>query len=357
MKCLPSTKLPQANGTTLHDWHAEILALRAFNRFLLDECLSTLTPPYQPSQFVTPRLTSEITPTEPQSFRLSNNVQIHMYSSEAPCGDASMELTMSAQEDATPWTSAPPSISSSNLIITTMDTQKPSPTALRGRSHFSHLGAVRLKPSRPDAPPTLSKSCTDKLAASQSASLLSSLPSLLLSPRKIYLSSLVLPESQYVEEACVRAFSRYGRLAGITEEVQKGWMGGYAFTPFEVKTTKREFGFSRRCAGVQKLIPCNISAVYTPHFQETLIGGVLQGRKQFDPRGASRLCRNGMWKAVMQVAGLVVGAEGLGSLRGRSYGEVKRGKGLEWRRRVKEDVRGRGLVGWVRNEGDEEWGI
>ena len=38
MKCLPAAKLPQAQGQVLHDWHAEVLAIRAFNRFVLEEC-------------------------------------------------------------------------------------------------------------------------------------------------------------------------------------------------------------------------------------------------------------------------------------------------------------------------------
>jgi tRNA-specific adenosine deaminase 1 len=33
VKCLPSNKVIQAQGLALHDCHAEILALRGFNRF------------------------------------------------------------------------------------------------------------------------------------------------------------------------------------------------------------------------------------------------------------------------------------------------------------------------------------
>lgn len=38
MKCLPQSKLPLAKGNVLHDWHAEVLAIRGFNRWLVDEC-------------------------------------------------------------------------------------------------------------------------------------------------------------------------------------------------------------------------------------------------------------------------------------------------------------------------------
>jgi len=35
VKCLPSNKVIQAQGLALHDSHAEILAIRGFNRFLI----------------------------------------------------------------------------------------------------------------------------------------------------------------------------------------------------------------------------------------------------------------------------------------------------------------------------------
>lgn len=99
----------------------------------------------------------------------------------------------------------------------------------------------------------------------------------------------------------------------------------------------------------------NLSAVWTPVWEETLIGGVLQGRKQFDVRGASRICRRGMWKAAVQVAalaGVAVVSDRLGK---RRYGELKDGEGSA-RKRVKEDVKGV-LGGWVTNTGDDEWGL
>ena len=202
MKCLPASKLPHAHGNILHDWHAEILAIRSFNRFLLEECLLLSAPPHTPSRFIRQRANHE--PEHPP-FTIKEEVDIYMYCSEAPCGDASMELVMEAQEDSTPWTTPPP------LIHDTTGLSTPQTTALRGRSHFSHLGAVRLKPSRPDAPPTFSKSCSDKLALTQTTSLLSSLTSLLISPQNAYITALVMPTSQFNKAACTRAFARSGR--------------------------------------------------------------------------------------------------------------------------------------------------
>ncbi|KAF2199111.1 hypothetical protein GQ43DRAFT_465078 [Delitschia confertaspora ATCC 74209] len=355
MKCLPSSKIPLANGTVLHDWHAEILALRAFNRFLVDECLRLVSDPPCPSHFIRQRSPHEITPHEYQLFAIKDDVEIHMYCSEAPCGDASMELVMAAQEDPTPWTATPPSIPSS-----TTEAEK-GLYLLRGRGHFSHLGAVRLKPSRPDAPPTLSKSCTDKLAMAQVTSALSSLTSLLFTPKNAYISSLVLPKSQYVPTATTRAFATTGRMSeasSVLAQTVGAQDSGYAFHPFSIQTTHLEFTHSRRnIPPTHKPLPSNLSAVYTPHFQETLIGGVLQGRKQFDPRGASLICRKSMWSAVAGIAALAGMPVLVEALKGVSYRDVKRASILEVRRDAKNEVKKRVLKGWMDNEGDGEFGF
>lgn len=350
MKCLPFDKLPLAHGNILHDWHAEVITIRAFNRYLLDECILISTPPYPTSDFLRHLLPDEHTEDSRQPFTIREDVSIHMYCSEAPCGDASMELTMAAQEDATPWTSAPPTLSSTSDSVDEVEA-----SALRGRSNFSLLGVVRAKPSRPDAPPTLSKSCTDKLAVKQTTSLLSSTTSVLISPRNAYLETLVLPDSQYVPQACERAFSSSGRLRNLEP---KEWKGGYRFQPFTVLPTDREFTWSRRAlSAVEKAVPSNISAVWTPNWQETLIGGVLQGRKQLDPRGASKICRRGLWMEALRLAGLLGGAVVMGeALRKKKYAEMKGSDEIHERIKAKEGIR-KALKGWVRNTGDNDFSL
>jgi tRNA-specific adenosine deaminase 1 len=353
MKCLPSNKLPLARGNILHDWHAEVIAIRAFNRYLLDECILIATPPYPTSDFVRRLSPDEYTESLRQPFSIREDVSIHMYCSEAPCGDASMELTMAAQEDATPWTSAPPTLSTTSDSLDEVET-----LALRGRSNFSLLGIVRAKPSRPDAPPTLSKSCTDKLAVKQAISLLSSTTSLLINPRNAYLKHLVLPDSQYISQACERAFSSSGRLKSLGPRQAAEWKGGYRFQPFNILPTAREFTWSRRALSVtEKAVPSNVSAVWTPNWQETLIGGVLQGRKQLDPRGASKICRRGLWAEALHLAGLLGGAVAAGeALHKSKYADIKECKELHERIKVKDDIR-KVLKGWVRNIGDDDFSL
>ncbi|KAI1323932.1 adenosine deaminase/editase [Xylariaceae sp. FL0255] len=335
MKCLPSSQLFQANGNVLHDWHAEILAIRAFNVFVLDECLALTNGTKVSSDFIRLRKPAEREPStgeesgdgtswHDQPFTWREDVLLHMYCSEAPCGDASMELIMAAQADASPW-DAPPTASAANT--------------LPGRAYFSQLGIVRRKPARGDAPASLSKSCSDKLSLKQCTSLLSSLPSLLVSPENVYLSTLILPRAQYSASGCQRAFScssldtdpaNKPRMAPLSDKI---WGGGYAFKPFEVKTTDLEFAFSRRPPSSPsqsssqeglKLAPSNLATAVSftvitnpipattknptttspPDREESTLNGVLRGQKASSPseRGASFATRRKMWILAAEVS-------------------------------------------------------
>lgn len=104
MKCLPAAKVPGTSGNVLHDWHAETLAIRALNNHLLHECRRLVSSPESKSSIL--RVVTEADKHNmkiKQPFAIREDVKIHMYSSKSPCGDASMELVMSAQDDPTPW--------------------------------------------------------------------------------------------------------------------------------------------------------------------------------------------------------------------------------------------------------------
>lgn len=132
------------------------------------------------------------------------------------------------------------------------------------------------------------------------------------------------------------------------------WPGGYSFRPFRIATTSHEFDFSRHSmtSKLSRSKGSNITTIYNPLLQENLINGVLQGRKQSDPRGGSALCNVRMWKLVFQIAALMT----LPSLqRIRSFfpnQQAKESELLEARRRVKEEVRQNALKGWIRNQVD-----
>lgn len=404
MKCLPQNKLSSANGLILHDWHAEVLAIRSFNHFVLQECKAILATENGPKPYESPylhrRTNDDVERTngkevddndgcqkQQQPFVWKDNVTLHMYCSEAPCGDASMELTMSAQEDASPWESPLPprllakanscSSSSSSFAATeNPQNQLPSPPSstpdllLLGRACFSHLGVVRRKPARPDAPPTLSKSCSDKLALRQCTSLLNSVVSFLVSPRGVYLRSLILPESQYSATGCERCFSPKGRMVSLivdsgnaTEEEEE-----YAFRPFDIATTSLEFPFSRRGGGdgvVEKYVASSLSTAWSINgLAENIIGGVLQGRKQSDPRGGSQVSRAKMWDLARHVADMVAAAAAsVGDAYATTipsagtYQELKESSLLDSRRLAKVRVIEDALMGWVKNVGDDRFNL
>ncbi|KAK2006403.1 adenosine-deaminase domain-containing protein [Colletotrichum eremochloae] len=356
MKCLPASKLSLAKGNALHDWHAEVLAIRAFNRWLLDECSSHLQG--SASDFVRRREVSEVSDDSPQPFAVKDGVKLHMYCSEAPCGDASMELTMAAQEDASPWEVPPaPTPNTTSAYAPGTAVAAADVASLPGRAYFSQLGVVRRKPARGDAPPTMSKSCSDKLALKQCTSLLSSLMALLVHPGNAYVSALVLPDSQHSAEGCERAFSAQGRMRALAG---RRWRGGYRFSPFEVVTTAREFGFSRRSVGAraEKVAASNLAAAWTATgVDEGTMGGVLQGRKAFDAKGASAVSRRRMWELAAALAESL-GSEGEPLRRAvevDTYAQVKGGELLAARREVKESARKEGLAGWVVNVGDDSF--
>lgn len=347
----------------MHDWHAEVLAIRAFNRFLVDECADLARGGFgevkcdawvrwrrqrQDNHVYDFDALRGAQVDQERHFELQDDVSVHMYCSEAPCGDASMELTMAEQADDTAWTSQLP---------TRVDGT--GSTAMLGRGYFDQLGIVRRKPARPDAPVTLSKSCSDKLAMKQCTGLLSATATKLIWPANVYLSTLVLPEARYVPKAVERAFGRAGRMKGVTENgaALDNWRRrGYDFKPFEVETTMREFQYSRRTGDQIAAIPSNISALATPLQQEILINGVLQGRKQFDPKGASCVSRRSMWRDVVDVLSVAeqtaLKEEEAG---GTTYGDMKMSRQLEGREKVKRQIRELHLRGWQRNFGDEDW--
>ncbi|KAI5793379.1 adenosine deaminase/editase [Pyronema domesticum] len=380
MKCLPAAKVPLAKGCVLHDCHAEVLATRGFNCFLLHLCRHLKENPTAISRYLTR------TPENPQPYTINHKVKIHFYSSEAPCGDGSMELTMASQEDSTPWTFPTPGSTSNgsptpnpapdsgvfpstpidgceapsssggrpSLTLTipslpsSTDTPPISPispnTHLRGRGYFSALGLVRTKPGRGDAPPTASKSCSDKFSLRQVLSLLLSPTCHIISPENAYIHSLIIPSSQYTRSGCHRAFSAEGRMASLSG---RSWDGGYAFRPFDIETTDLEFEFSKRLGGAGS---SNISAVLIDGVgEEALINGVKQGRKAFSrnmPGSASLVSKYKIWKMAGEVEEKVT--EGF-----KGYAEMKEALGI--REGVKQEAR-EALGGWIRNGGND-WGL
>lgn len=259
-----------------------------------------------------------------------------------------MELIMAKQDDATPWSAS----------VASADSDPPGFAGLKGRGNFDELGTVRRKPARADSPPTLSKSCSDKIAMKQCSSLLSSLMSLLILPSSAYLHTLLLPESQYIPEACERAFGPTGRMKPVAKA---SWGFDLAYRPFSIKTTACEFRYSRRASesleqgATPESKPSNLTTIWNPHTTQLIINGIVQGRRKRDPRGASAISRKSMIEYLMSTVQLFESLELKESLQGsRSYLDVKAClKSLGPRREMKAEVTRAALQGWLVNERDD----
>ena len=88
------------------------------------------------SPYVRRRAESEMSECSPQPFVIHDDVKISLYISEAPCGDASMELVIDEQDDAAPWKAPLPLLEGDTKML--------------GRGHFDALGIVRRKPCEPN---------------------------------------------------------------------------------------------------------------------------------------------------------------------------------------------------------------
>lgn len=129
----------------------------------------------------------------------------------------------------------------------------------------------------------------------------------------------------------------------------KVWSGGYAFRPFEIKTTELDFKHSRRSVLVEprsEMKGSNITAVWTPRIQETLINGVLQGRKQTDLRGASALSKIRTWDLILETYSMLGTLTRNKIMEIPTYRDLKRSSALEDRLQVKRNAKEEALRGW-----------
>ena len=356
-KCLPQNTLAKCKGQVVHDCHAEVLAIRGLNGWVLREVSWVLehegdraTKDGQGKSSAFVRRADGGNPP----FQLREDVSIHMFSTEAPCGDASMEVLMSRKPDdeQEPWSSVKKD------------------GELQGRGYFADLGVVRRKPSRPDAPPSLSKSCTDKLTVKSVTSLLSFPACLFLTvTENAFLASLVLPRERYSESACERAFGPSGRMQKLAPQSEKTQ---YAYHPVKVNTIDipvKDLPYTRPLTGTSRV--GNVSALWIagPNGKDTavsesLINGVKQGFKQFSPD--ERRC-----SAISRLKTISFAQQMLGNLQEKgdyricseripdnvTYDACKEKLGrviVNDRAKAKAGVVC-ALGGWPRNLGDGEW--
>ncbi|XP_044257043.1 tRNA-specific adenosine deaminase 1 [Tribolium madens] len=204
-KCIGHDKMSK-DGDILNDSHAEVICRRAFLRFIYDSILSQHdTFLYDP---------------EKQIFTVKPNVKFHFFSTQVPCGDATIFAKQNLEDfgdlievsAATCDCVETKRIKLTNDIFRTgakcLNTDEKQDLKLQGFDYHV-TGVVRTKPGR--GTPTLSVSCSDKLAKWCHLGLQGALLSLLLK-KPIYLSSFTIAGSTpFNDEAMKRAlFDRLG---------------------------------------------------------------------------------------------------------------------------------------------------
>jgi len=358
-KSLPVSALPKCKGLVVHDCHAEILVLRGLNYWLLTEIERLVHSTEYDSPWL--EMTSSVGngSTSSTPFRLIQGVEISLFSTEAPCGDASMELLMAAAEaaghDISPWPTDADQRGASDVKIKNLPL---------GRGSFSNLGALRRKPARADAEISMSKSCTDKLMLKQFTGLLSFPLDLLVeqSP-EAFLKTAVVYEDQYFQEGYDRAFGPLGRLRCVLAAGEISLCTSAEF--FNICTLPsgfRRFEFEKQRGAqekVRKNKASNIVALWVAGRDglvddavvEVLANGVKQGFRQFDERDrkGSVTCRRNMVRKAAELQRRL-GSRGivLPDLNGGSscsYLKLKSSRSRKHRNDVKQFVLDR-LGGW-----------
>lgn len=198
VKTLPNKVRSYSNGLMVHDMHAEILALRLFNYYLLEKDCP---------------LVEYLEDTR----KLKCDVKLALFISEPPCGDASMSYISSSLTDNEPWT------------------PRKKQKLNRGRNNFGELGVVRTKPGRSDSLISYSKSCSDKLCLKQLVGICNATTSTLFRDN-IFLDYLVTKNLSF--EDFHRCFRTRFDLRNATHPLQLLAYNcdGYGFTKSEKKS-------------------------------------------------------------------------------------------------------------------------
>lgn len=246
VKCVPDIKLQKVNGMVLHDSHAEILTLRSFNYLMLDLI--------EKAQNGESNTIIELD-LETNLYKLKVGVKLHMYISELPCGDASLESFI--ENDAVPWDMQ--DMQDNNTI--------------RGRSNYTQVGKVRTKPGRKDSPVSLSKSCSDKLTVACIKGILNSTVQDLFQDQ-IFLTSIILPE---ITESVIRCFKNRLPIQ-FKDLVKTEIVLSKSEVEFEEKLKESKFGMLKRPQNNEKANELGI--IYIPvlgNFVEVVNLGVKNG--------------------------------------------------------------------------------
>lgn len=201
-KCVGATKM-SCHGVILNDSHAEVIARRGFLIYLYENIKKSL------------KQESSIFSYNNSRFELKNNIEFVFYSSQLPCGDASIipklenneffgDILKHKRKLKDPSQTEPKRSKLDNDIHRTgakclpnidQDLKEPG-------IKYHTIGVVRTKPGRGDR--TLSVSCSDKIARWAHLGIQGGLLSILCAP--IYIKHYIFgADTPYSEETLQRA--------------------------------------------------------------------------------------------------------------------------------------------------------
>ncbi|KAL5641162.1 hypothetical protein ACGC1H_001594 [Rhizoctonia solani] len=283
-KCLPATKLPKS-GEALHDSHAEVLARRAalawFYRQLEGE-----------SEWVVDR-------------KLREGVEVWMYISTLPCGDASTSALAINQ----------PAEMAALKAVSPMPQPEKGTTA-RGRNNYNALGWLRTKPARADAPPTRSHSCSDKIALWSLVGFQGALLYQLMGP--LFLSGLVIGDvlGQFSDADVVKIVgdcrrALVERLRPLPDGVQVPYELRILFTSIPFPHARSQIPESHVVSDPESHIWIGPSKT-SPSISETIVNGFRRGigpKRYHNPRFQPILCKASFMRLHLKSCELIGEAE------------------------------------------------
>lgn len=255
VKALPDAFLHRSNGKMVHDCHAEILALRAFNAVILHQIAFLNSNPDSEADLVERSHQS-------QEFSFKSKWELAIYISTLPCGDASMDLLCDDQGIVEMQENDPIQYVDPMVV-----------SIVRGRFNYSKKKVVRTKPGRVDSQITLSKSCSDKLCQRQVISILNCMTWNLLS-KPVYLKYFITSNTtEYLHQ------SFYDRIRSLPN------------VPLEFLRCSHKFEHDKHSNEEE---PCSISSVKLYLFPDSTIEqALLNGlRNGFYTKGTKPLRSN-----------------------------------------------------------------
>lgn len=277
VKTLPDSYRSYSNGLMVHDSHAEILSIRLFNWFLIDEVEKMANNNKYMSKI--------IEKNDDSSFKIKTAIKLCLYVSEPPCGDSSMSYIA---DDQIPWNEDDQPLKKGKIDLTSF--------VIRGRHQFGSLGIVRTKPGRPDSLVSYSKSCSDKLCLKQLTGLTNAFTSELF-PQNIFLDYMILPKDKNSSDDNKRCFETRFKFEDVPVKYLK--IIGCDETDYEFKKPGSSL---KGVAGNDVPSPLSLLHIIPTNTTQVLNNGVRNGSfiKKKPPKlgGASIVCNQQLFNKI-----------------------------------------------------------